>query len=154
MSGYCPAGKCECKNFVSIWRGLMKGAPITSQACNLDIRLSEGSLHLYEVCPWPSRQVPVRPYAEDCAAQEAEKQEGRYCPDTKRNCQFLTPTPEELDEMLGIAKNAGRRAGIEECMEAVKHIKLHFNADIVVQRDAIAAMEKLRARAVPGGREE
>ena len=93
----------------------MKGAPITSQACNLDIRLSEGSLHLYEVCPWPSRQVPVKQPLSDCDK----------CP---------------KDD----AYAAGRRAGIEECMEAVKHIKLHFNADIVVQREAIAALEKLR----------
>jgi hypothetical protein len=129
----------------------MKGAPITSQACNLDIRLSEGSLHLYEVCPWPSHQVPVRPYAEDCAAQEAEKQEGRYCPDTKRNCQYLTPSANELNNMLDEAKAAGRQAVIGECIGEIKKMITPLDLDdesdywrSVVLNETIAALEKLR----------
>jgi hypothetical protein len=143
MSGYCPAGKCECKKFVEA----------NTCAALLEYHVAGSWIDNWEVCPWPSRQVPVRPYAEDCAAQEAEKQEGRYCPDTKQNCQFLTPTPEELDEMLGIAKNAGRRAGIEECEKAIMEIECYncfvgktTNAtDMWMKRcDAISALEKLR----------
>ena len=95
MSGWCPAGECECLHYHG---GEKCGA--------LDPHFCETDLMNIEVCPWPSRQMPVK---------------------------------QELSE-----REAGRRAGIEECMEAVKHIKLHFNADIVVQREAIAALEKLR----------
>lgn len=61
MSGYCPAGKCECENKIT----LLYGSGVLIDACKLNQRLTEGSLKLYDVCPWPSRQVRVEPQG-DC----------------------------------------------------------------------------------------
>jgi hypothetical protein len=64
MSSYCPAGKMECER----WNGRGCVVDAATERGFSDVALSD-----IEVCHWPSRQVPVRPYAEDCAAQEAEK---------------------------------------------------------------------------------
>lgn len=95
MSGYCPAGKCECENKIT----LLYGSGVLIDACKLNQRLTEGSLKLYDVCPWPSRQVRVEPQG-DCDK----------CP---------------KDD----AYAAGRLAGLREAREAVANIRLRFDSD-------------------------
>jgi len=70
----------------------------------------------YEQCPWPSRQVSVRPYAEDCAAQEAER--------------LYAESESEMTENRcngdGCQKDdayaAGLAEGIRRCREAVENV--------------------------------
>jgi hypothetical protein len=52
MSGYCPAGKCECENFDN-------GNNENRLFCHaVDLPLD---VYLIEVCPYPSRQQVVGP---------------------------------------------------------------------------------------------
>ena len=133
MSGWCPAGKIEC---VNCYGANSFGAP---KRCDWG---GEDYLELdkIEICPWPSRQVPVKIAGE-----------GRYCPDTKRNCQYLTPSANELNKMIDEAKAAGRLAGIGECVDEIKKMLAQLNLDdesdfwrSTVLNEAIAALEKLR----------
>jgi len=50
MSKWCPAGKCECENIVS-----------PHGYCS--IPEVDAAVDVFEVCPWPSRQVGVEPPA-------------------------------------------------------------------------------------------
>ncbi len=63
---FCPAGKCECEQYVD---GECCANLIFSQSerhyFEIDIKESE-----IEVCPWPSRQVPVK--AEPTFEQEID----------------------------------------------------------------------------------
>ena len=122
---YCQAGKCECGRYSA-----------DDQVAYCEQGYSREMD--FEVCPYPSRQVPV-------------KQEGRYCPDTKRNCQYLTPSANELNKMIDEAKAAGRLAGIGECVDEIKKMLAQLNLDdesdfwrSVVLNETIAALEKLR----------
>lgn len=56
MSGYCPAGKCECNAYFVSYNEHGK-----TEACSVSVI----DLSKYEVCPWPSRQVRVEPQG-DC----------------------------------------------------------------------------------------
>lgn len=103
----------------------------------------------YKSCPWPSRQVPVK-----------GESEGRYCPDTKRNCQYLTPTGEELAHMINQAVAAGRRAGIEECIALIENATEEWQPAIYSEKvwwhkdEIVEAFGKLLDPAPSGGREE
>jgi len=144
MSGYCPAGKCEC----NLWKPNLKTPELGMFAC----RKHEDQLIGYQImrlgyCPWPSRQVPV-------------KLNGRYCPDIKRDCQYLTPSAEELNEMLAKAKATGRLAGIEGCIKAVNDELSKWNQDKnmpiweMLKSKLNAVLEKLRGRAAGPGENE
>ena len=124
MSGWCPAGKIKCGNHHD---ANSFGAP---KRCDWG---GEGYLELdkIEVCPWPSRQVSV-------------KLNGRYCPDIKRDCQYLTPSAEELNEMLAKAKATGRLEGIEECEDIIKFWPQTY---LFCESSALAAIAKLMDRA-------
>jgi hypothetical protein len=50
MSGYCPAGKCECNAYFVSYNEHGK-----TEACSVSVI----DLSKYEVCPWPSRQQRI-----------------------------------------------------------------------------------------------
>ena len=57
-----------------------------------------------------------------------------YCPAIRQDCPYLTPTPEELVEMLGVAKASGLAEGIRRCRDAVEklvdsHPDINVNAE-------------------------
>jgi hypothetical protein len=59
MSGYCPAGKCECGNIKD------DGGTIRCIAYVLTYTVGGSVISEFEVCPWPSRQVRVEPQKPD-----------------------------------------------------------------------------------------
>jgi hypothetical protein len=137
MSGYCPAGKCECENKIT----LLYGSGVLIDACKLNQRLTEGSLKLYDVCPWPSRQVRVEPQG-DCDK----------CP---KDDAYAAGRLAGMQEAMEAVHAAGRLAGLQEAMEAVANIRLRFDSDTPgnvdltlpefqwVRDKAIAAIDRL-----------
>jgi hypothetical protein len=118
MNGHCPAGKCECENFIV--SNIVDNAP---PFCHLAGESYYPIKH-YEECPWPSRQVPV-----------------------------IKPIKLELTDYGRGWKEghaAGRLAGLQEAMEAVKKlgrrgIAIDFEKchETLYRNEVLAAIDRL-----------
>ena len=68
MSGYCQAGKCECKHM-----------RLDGIYCEADKALEGLRLIVsFEQCPWPSRQVKVEPHTYKPWADEYDKMQKEF----------------------------------------------------------------------------
>ena len=71
-----------------------------------------------------------------------------YCPAIRQDCPYLTPTPEELVEMLGVAKASGLAEGIRRCREAVEGLVnvrgMEFGDPVIRMSDALAAIDAVK----------
>lgn len=111
MSGYCPAGKCECENIVT---------PLGFKYCS--IPEIDAAIDVYEVCPWPSRRVRVK----------GEPWRGHFSPETEKGIDRVLKMGEamrngtyEMDS-FNRAYAAGRLSGLREAREAVEKLLPDF----------------------------
>lgn len=102
MSGWCPAGKCECENLHITGSSLEQSFICAASRPKLLV------LSKFEVCPWPSKQSPQQQHSPDWYAGAREQ------------------AAMDADAALGFVVQAGLGPEIRvamECTLAVAEIK-------------------------------